>query len=384
MYRVLLLPALCLLLAACSVTEDTAAPPTELTGYERGARLDRVWSAGTGNAFNRHWVRMSPVKLGDTLYAANVGGQVNAWDVSSGRRHWRAEVGTWLSAGVGATEQYVYVGSTEGTVIALDAGDGTEAWRADVNGELLAPPAANEDLLVVRTVDGRVIAMDPADGTRRWSYSTDVPSLSLRGNGEPVLVPGGVLLGLDNGKVLALAAANGQRAWQATVAEPSGRSPVDRMVDVDGALGFGRSEVYAATYQGEVVRLEPQQGNVSWSREMSSYAGLKVDGERVYISNADSHVMALDPDSGNTLWRQDKLAHRRLTAPVPIPGTDFLAVADFDGYVHILTRADGRIVNRTRAGDFGVLADPVPLGEGRFAVQTQGADLAVYDLRPLQ
>jgi len=370
------------LLAGCTFTEDTAAPPSELPAYEYGARLERVWSQGTGNAFNERWVRMVPIERGETVYAANVGGQVTAYAADSGREQWRAELDTWLSSGLGGAGGAIYAGSAEGTLIALNADDGSERWRQDLGGELLAPPAARDGRLVVRTVDGRVLALDPADGSELWTYAADVPSLSLRGQDRPTLVPGGVLVGLDNGRVVGLAEQNGRPAWRTRVAEPSGPSPVQRMVDIDGALGIGASAIYAATYQGKVAQISPEQGDIRWERSMSSYAGLHLDGERVYVSNADSHVVALDPDSGATLWRQEKLAHRRLTAPVPIPGTDFLAVADYNGYVHILTRADGRIVNRDRAGDYGVLADPVALGEGRFAVQTQGADLTVYAVRP--
>lgn len=380
---------LALLLAAlaaggCTFTEDTAAPPAELPGFEHGARVAEAWSAGTGDAFNRHWVHMRPLAADGVLYTANVAGQVTAFDADSGRRRWRVDAGEWLSAGVGGDGDSVYVGSAAGTLIALDAGDGSERWRRQVGGELLAPPAVAGDQAIARTVDGRVIALARADGEQQWAYSFDVPSLSLRGNSAPVPVRGGVLVGLDNGRVVALNAEAGAVVWETTVAPPEGRSAIERMVDIDGMLGIGRNVLYAVTYQGRIAQIEPREGDIRWSRELSSYAGLAVDGERVYVTDADSHVRALEPDSGATLWRQEKLAHRRLTAPIPVPGTDFLVLADFEGYVHVLTRADGRIVARRRVETgFGVLADPLPLGEGRVAVQTQGARVRVLDVRAL-
>jgi len=374
---------LLLALGGCSFTQDTAAPPNELTSYEQGAVLQEAWSGVTGDAFNRRWVRMVPYAAGDRLYTADVAGQVSAWRPGNGDLRWRTDVGDWLSAGVGGGDGAVYVGTSKGTVIALSAKDGSERWRQDVKGELLAPPATGEGMVVVRTVDGRIVALDPKDGSRLWTYSADVPSLTLRGNGKPIVVPGGVLAGLDNGKVIALSDKGGRPLWEATVAPPQGRSPIDRMVDIDGALGVGRGVLYAATYQGRIAQIEPNQGQIQWSRDMSSYAGLDVDGQRVYVTDADSNVRALDPDSGATLWRQDKLAHRRLTAPIVIPGTNFLVVGDYDGYVHVLSRADGRIVARRRVDGFGILADPVPLSDGRFAVQTQGAHVVVLNVHAL-
>lgn len=383
MRRIALLFA-ALALAGCSTVEDTAAPPAELTSFEPGARLTEVWRATTGDAFNDKWVRMAPVLDGEVLYSANVAGQVTAVRAGDGRQRWRTDVEAWLSAGVDVGGGAVYVGSAEGTVIALDAADGTVRWRRDVVGELLAPPAAGPDGRVyVRTVDGRLLALAADSGEIRWTHEGDVPALSLRGNSQPLPVSGGVLVGQDNGMVAALHGDTGEPLWETQVAPPEGETEIERMVDIDGNLGIGRDVLYAVTYQGQIAEIEPDQGNIGWSRDLSSYAGLTVDAERIYVTDASSHVRALDHDSGSTLWRQDALAHRRLTAAVPVPGTGFLAVADYDGYVHLLTRADGRIVARFRTGGFGVMADPEPLSEGRFAIQTQGAELLVLDAEAL-
>lgn len=383
MRRVALLAAT-LALVGCSTVEDTAAPPAELTDFDRGARLTEVWRATTGDAFNRKWVRMTPVRDGEVLYSANVAGQVTAFDAADGDRRWRTDVEAWLSAGVGVGGGAVYVGSAEGTVIALDAADGSVRWRRDVAGELLAPPAAGpESIVYVRTVDGRVLALEADSGEVRWAHEGDVPALSLRGNSQPLPVSGGVLVGQDNGMVVALRGETGEPLWESQVAPPEGETEIERMVDIDGRLGLGRDVLYAVTYQGRIAEIEPDQGNIGWSRELSSYAGLTVDAQRIYVTDASSHVRALDPDSGSTLWRQEALAHRRLTAAVPVPGTGLLALADYDGYVHLLTRADGRIVARMRTGGFGIMAAPEPLAEGRFAVQTQGAHLLVLEAEAL-
>lgn len=378
------LPLLALVLSACSTTEDTAAPPNELTDFEPGAKVREVWSADTGWGGTEKWIRLAPFADGGTVYAANYTGEVSAWKLDGGERAWRVDLDTELSAGVGGDGETVYVGTAEGEVVALARGDGEERWRKDLGGELLAPPAGGSGAVVVRTVDGRLIALRADDGEREWIFTSDVPSLSLRGNGAPLRVPGGVLVGLDNGQLAALSERNGQALWQTVIAEPTGRSPVERMVDIDGAIGLGSNVAYAATYQGEIAQVGPQRGDVQWSREMSSYAGLGVDRSRVYVSTADSHVVALDQEDGSTRWRQEKLAHRRLTAPVPVPGTPFLVLGDYDGYVHILTRADGRIVARKRIGGDGIMADPLPVAEGRIAVQTQGDDLAILEIGELE
>lgn len=367
--------ALTAILAGCGTPEDTAVPPAELPDYEEAARVTTVWKQSVGTAFNRKWIRMAPVASGERVYAANVNGTVNAFDRDSGERIWRIQLEDWLAAGVGVGEAHVYVGTDEGEVVALDRETGEEAWRHSAGGELLAPPVSGQGLVIARSVDGRVIALSASDGALQWVHSSDIPSLSLRGNSEPLLAPGGVVIGLDNGRLLALGAESGQPIWETEVAPPEGRSPIERMVDIDGRLGVGRNVVYAATYQGRLAQIEPRQGSILWSRTLSSYAGLTTDGNRVYVSNADSHVLALSPDDGETQWRQEKLHHRRLTAPVLLGDTPWLVMGDFDGFVHVLARGDGRIVGRAGLGGFGILADPVPVGDDRVLVQTQGGNL---------
>ncbi len=372
-------------LAGCSTTEDTAAPPSELPDFEAGARIATVWQGRTGSIFNERWIRLQPWRGEGVLVSANVGGQVTARDPDSGKRLWKRQLDDWISAGVAGDDDYAYVGARDGDVVAMDLTDGSEHWRRDVSGELLAQPAPADGYVVVRTVDGRIIALERDDGARRWTYNSDVPSLSLRGKSRPVPVPGGVLVGLDNGRLVALQGEVGRPIWESRIQEPTGDSPIARLVDIDGSIAAGRRAVYAVTYQGKLARIRPQEGEIAWSEEMSSYTGLRIDGQRLYLTEANSHVRAVSPSDGQTLWRQDKLAHRRLTAPVPIPGTDYLIVGDYNGYVHVITRADGRIVARHRPGDsFGILADAVAVDDGRVAIQTRGGELAVLSVRPIE
>jgi outer membrane protein assembly factor BamB len=90
---------------------------------------------------------------------------------------------------------------------------------------------------------------------------------------------------------------------------------------------------------------------------MSSYAGLGVQDEIIYVTDSDSFVWALDRRNSASLWRQDKLKWRRLTAPLGIGR--YVVVGDFEGYVHWLSREDGRMLARVRVDSSGILAPPV-------------------------
>jgi outer membrane protein assembly factor BamB len=47
-------------------------------------------------------------------------------------------------------------------------------------------------------------------------------------------------------------------------------------------------------------------------------------------------------------WQQEALAWRGLSRPVPV--SSYLAVEDFEGYLHFLSQVDGEFVARLRPG----------------------------------
>ncbi len=380
---VALFAAFTLLLAGCASVEDTTPDPTPLADFEAEANLEKRWSVSTGGAFNRRWIQLQPAIRDDVLYTVNVSGEVKAHNRDTGKRLWRSPMGQFVSSGVGVDDEHVYIGTQDGMLIALDRTDGERVWDRSMRGELLAPPAADEGVVIVRTVDGRVTALAPEDGERAWSFSSSVPELSLRGASQPVIIEGGVLVGLDNGRVRAVESRSGESFWETQVAEPEGRTPIDRMVDIDGRLGVGREMIYAAAYQGRVVQIEPRQGLVGWSREISSYVGLSLDERRVFVTDERGTVRALDKRDGSEQWQQEQLAWRGVSAPIPVPDTDWLVVSDRENHVHLLHREDGRIIARGRMeGRWGILSDPLVDDDGRIYIQGQGATVTAFDPVP--
>src|SRR5690606_17790858 len=95
-------------------------------------------------------------------------------------------------------------------------------------------PTADDERVYVQTTDGKVIALDAGTGHRAWAYDGQQPILTQRGSATPVVHDNTVYAGLDNGKLVALDATTGQLRWEGRVAVPQGRSELDRMVDVDG------------------------------------------------------------------------------------------------------------------------------------------------------
>ena len=364
-------------LAACSSLNpfaSSAPKPAELVAFQPSAELRPLWSANIGDAGP---FVFQPEVVGDSVYAAAHSGTVARYQ--GGRAQWSVRVGKRLSAGVGSDGRLVVVVSVDGEAIALDAASGAERWRVPVGAEVLAAPAMSSDIVVLRASDNRLIGLDARDGARRWVYQRATPPLALRSFAGVVVVENSVAIaGFPGGKLAAVNLANGGELWELSVTVPRGATELERIADVVGTPVFGRREICAVAYQGRAGCFDGSNGNPLWTREFSSSVGMDRDERYVFITDDRNAVHALDAFSGAGVWRQDALVLRQVSRPLALG--DYVAVGDFDGYVHLLRREDGRFAARARAGSGAVAAEMRALPQG-FVVQTRGGALQAYEVR---
>jgi len=185
-----------------------------------------------------------------------------------------------------------------------------------------------------------------------------------------------VLSGMPNGRLLALAPANGAPRWEATISDPRGATEVERLADVVGTPWVDGGDVCAGSYQGKVACLDVTSGALRWSRDFDAGAAPSADARNVYAVNGKSHVAALSRTTGSQQWISDKLEWRDVSAPLPLGRA--LVVGDFKGYVHFLSVEDGNFLARTELSGAIVVA-PKALAGGAL-VQTSRGELALLSI----
>jgi outer membrane protein assembly factor BamB len=373
---VLVLPG-CSWIAGFLGGEDNSVPPVPLTKLEDPLPLRELWSKGVGVGYEKQFLKLVPAIADGQLLIADRKGRVLALDALTGKKNWEVKTGVPVSAGPGAGEGLVLLGTSNAEIMALDAADGSKRWVAAVSSEVLAVPQIDLGKVIVQTVDGNLTALDAETGAQLWIYDRSVPVLTLRGTSTPAVENGLVVAGFSNGKLVALSADKGFVGWETNIAIPQGRSELDRIVDIDGDPMIVGTAVYVTTYQGRIAVIDLQSGDPGWKRDMSSYVGLGVDFSQVYVTDADSHVWALSRSTGATVWKSEELANRRLTAPVPYK--DYIAVGDYEGYVHLLSRYDGRIVARARVDSDPIRARALVVDDILYIYSTDG-ELAAYTM----
>ncbi len=377
--RPLVFAGLAALLAGCSSSPSKDIEvPEPLPELEPRLTVERLWRAGVGDIALDSTVRLRPKVQGDRVYVANRSGTVTALELGTGDRLWSHDLDANLSGGVGAGEGLVLVGSLDGQLFALDAQTGAPRWQAPLSSELLSPPAVNYRAVVALSVDERLHALDPQTGASLWNYDAAVPVLSLRGNSAPVLTDDLAIAGLGSGKLVAVGLDNGVRYWDATIAEPEGRSELERMIDVDGDPVLSGGLVFAVAYQGRVGAVD-LQGRVRWSRAIPSHLTPAVDLRTLYVVAGDGVVHARAKDTGDEQWTQSALRYRRLSPPAR--HGDWLVMADDEGRLLVLDANGGELVHHQPVGGDAILTAPASTDAGLLLLD-DGGHLQLINLVP--
>ena len=350
--------------------------PAELVKFKPTAKASVVWRASVGEAENYIF---TPAVYEGAVYAAGADGRLARFDAVRGKRVWRINTKEALSGGVGADAGLVVVATKKGAVLAYDL-KGKLAWKTQVSSEVLMAPRAAQGVVIVRSGDGKIFALDAKDGKQQWEYRFTLPPLLLRSDSGVIIHRGVVLAGLAAGRVVALNLTNGDVLWEGTLAQPKGANELERITDIAAAPTVGGDQVCAVTFQGRVGCYDFARGTLLWSRDASAYVAVEVDPITVYMSDARSSVFAMDKNTGATVWKQDKLFARQLSAPVEV-GL-YLALGDFEGYVHFLDRDTGAFAVRLSTDGSGIQARPVRLGSN-LLVQTREGGLYAVSVKTL-
>lgn len=376
--RLLALAGCCVALSACGIFGDDKDPefePAKLVKFKSTITVKRLWKANLGGGAEFLRVALQPAGDGSRIYAASYDGNVSAFDPVSGNRLWRTELDINISAGPGVGDGHVVVVSEDGLVVLLDAADGSEQWRVNVAGESLARPLITRDVVIVQTVDNRLRALKVFDGSERWTVKETMPALTLRGSTAPIVSGSNIVAGFDNGYVIAVSIETGDIDWRSFLAPPSGRSDLERLSDIDGAMAIVGQDIYAAGYQGRLGSIAAESGQVLWSVEISSQSGVAADWSSLYTVQETGILIAMARRNGAESWRQEALFRREPTLPIPFHTT--VAVGDFEGYVHFFSNLDGELVARVRVDSAAITSDPVVVAD-RLYVQSDSGTIAAY------
>ena len=379
--RVALLP---LLMAGCSAPSvpvgdyidrwfgsGPALKPAELVAIKPASTARILWQGNAGIAENYVF---TPAIVANSVYVASAAGEVVHFDAGSGKVLARIETKHRLSGGVGSDGRLILTGTNRGEVLAFDQG-GRQLWKTQLTSEVLSAPQTDLGIVVVRSGDGRIYGLDAATGTRKWVYQRTLPALTVRTHAGVVLYRDAVFAGFAGGRLVALAINNGNVGWEATVALPKGATELERVADISSLPVIDGRQSCAVAFQGRVACFDLTKGTLGWARDISSVAGMAIDDRNVYVSDDKGAVVAFEKSTGASQWKQDKLFGRRISGPIAVG--KHVAVGDYQGYVHFLSRDDGSFAARIATDGSAIIARPMALNDGVLVQTRNGGVFAI-------
>lgn len=387
---------LALALSAChSFKKENVQPPTPLAkSFQPTVGVERVWRSSVGGGAGDSGVRLRPTVVHGVLYADSTDGTLAAFDATNGKTLWsrssrthgwfgwgdKKRADAFYAGGPAVAGDLLVVGTLDGHVYAVDAKDGSPRWSVETSASVVASPDIVGDLVVVRTQDGRVYGLDAKTGDQRWVYDqSEVPVLSLRGNGSLLVANGVVFLGTDDGKIVALRQDNGTKLWEQKLASGEGRTEIDRLDDADGSILLQGATLYATAYHGNLVAVDGPSGRPVWTHPFSSYVSLAVNDGSIFAVDDESQVWAFGKDGGADMWKNAALKYRWLSAPA-VQGK-YVVVGDAEGYVHWLQTGDGALAARERFSKHAVRAQPLVVGDVVYVEDVKGR-IGAFRLAP--
>ncbi len=352
--------------------------PTKLTNITPTAKASRLWSAKAGKGDERSGARQGPAFADGHIYAAAIEGGVRAFDAATGKTVWTYASKAQLSGGPGAGDGVVVVGGLNGEVIALDAATGAKKWSGTVSNEVIATPSIGQGLVLVRSNDGRVTAFDTNSGEQRWFATRKMPALTVRGNDSVTFGPGVAFVGNDDGTMSALNLSDGQLIFDLPIGIAEGRTDLDRLADVDGAPVLDGNVLYATSYKNSTIAMDGPSGRILWTADHGGMGRAAVSPSAVIVADKDGVIWALDKTSGSVLWKNEALKYRKIYSPA-VQG-DFVAVADYEGYVHWLKLSDGSFAARAKLSKDPITSNPI-VENGVLVIQNAGGEISAFSVQ---
>ena len=372
--RLIAFLAATVLLTGCSAVSYFSGPakpqPAALQAVSGDVLAKQAWVARVG-AVN---FPLDVTVIETTAFVAGSDGVVAAIDVRTGADVWRVTAGAPIAAGVGSDGKTAAVVTQANDVVAFS--DGREMWRQRVTAQVYTAPFVAGGRVFVLAADRSVSAFDGKTGRRLWSQQRPNEPLVLKQSGVMLAVGDTLVVGLS-GRLVGLNPSNGSVRWEAPIASPRGVNDVERLVDLVGRVSRDADVVCARAFQAAVGCVNAARGNLLWTKPANGSQGVHGDDKRVYGTEADGIVQAWSRADGERAWTSDALRYRNLTAPLVVGRS--VAVGDFAGVIHLLSRDNGKLLNRLTTDGSAIAAAPVLAGNTLIAVTRNGG---VYGFVP--
>ncbi|MGY8772436.1 MAG: outer membrane protein assembly factor BamB family protein, partial [Gammaproteobacteria bacterium] len=247
-----------------------------------------------------------------------------------------------VSAGFGR----LVVSDINGFVIALDIESQEILWEQNIGGEVLARAIVDAALVVAKNSVGELVALDGMTGEKKWTFRSQLPALTVRGTGDPIIKDGIVFSTFDNGRLGAFQLNTGFFLWDGPISFVSGSSELENLLDADSSPVVVNQLIFAVNYQGNLTAFDTTQKRPVWNAKASSFHSPVVGNGMIMVIQDNGSILSFASGNLQPSWTSEEYLLRELSNGVMFK--NMMLVGDIEGYLHVINPLTGKTVGRKK------------------------------------
>ena len=351
MHKNLLLSFSLILISSCSTlafwsdeSEEETVEPVELQSIQNEFPVSIQWKKSFKGSNTLGSVK--PSFYSGEMLIADPEGNIVSNNPQSGKMNWKIALERELSAGIAAGFGKLVVSDTNGFVIALDSATKEILWEKNIGGEVLSNAVVNASLVLVKNSVGELVALNSSTGEIKWSFRSQLPALTVRGTGEPIVENGIVFSSFDNGRLAAFQLDTGFFLWDGPISFVEGSSELENLIDGDSAPVLAKQLIFATNYQGNITAFDVAQKRPVWNSNASSFHSPVIANNMIMVLEEDGSILSFSLANLAPSWSSEEYSRRQLSNGATFK--NLMLVGDLEGYLHVINPLTGITVGRKK------------------------------------
>jgi outer membrane protein assembly factor BamB len=350
-YKIILALLLMGVMTSCSSlnfwsneSDEDFTTPAKLLPFTSDYLIDIAWKKSFKGSNNLG--AFKPAFYSGQMIAADSSGNIISFNPKNGAVNWQKTLERNLAAGVSAGFGRLVVSDINGFVIALDIESQEILWEQNIGGEVLARAIVDAALVVAKNSVGELVALDGMTGEKKWTFRSQLPALTVRGTGDPIIKDGIVFSTFDNGRLGAFQLNTGFFLWDGPISFVSGSSELENLLDADSSPVVVNQLIFAVNYQGNLTAFDTTQKRPVWNAKASSFHSPVVGNGMIMVIQDNGSILSFASGNLQPSWTSEEYLLRELSNGVMFK--NMMLVGDIEGYLHVINPLTGKTVGRKK------------------------------------
>ena len=347
-----IITSICLILiSSCSSlafwandSDEDNIEPTALQPIQNEFRISVEWKKSFKGESSL--ASFKPSFYAGNMLVADPEGNISSLNPKSGTINWKIFLDRQLSSGIASGFGKLIVSDINGFVIAIDYDTQEILWEKNVGGEVLSNAKVSASLIIIKNSVGELIALNSNSGEQEWIYRSQLPSLTIRGTGEPIIDEGIIYSSFDNGRLGAFQLETGLFIWDAPISFVEGTSELENLIDADSAPVLAKQLLFATNYQGNLTAFDISQRRPVWNNKSSSFHSPVVGNNMIMVIQEDGSILSFSLNNLDLSWTSKDYLRRQISNGVMYK--NLMLVGDFEGYIHAINPLSGSTTGRKK------------------------------------